>query len=125
MPSYQRVRRSAVIGLVAIFVVFLFAPSVRAQGSGRKSTPTIMATASTSTTTSTTDTSGNSSWDQAIAAVRAIIDQQSSTIAQLQSALASETAGRQSATTTLQNAIASASATQAAALSAESTARQA
>ena len=98
MPSQKQVRRSALIGVVAILVVFLSAPTASAQ---------------------------NSSWDQAIAALKALVDQQSAMIAQLQSALASETAARQSATTTLQSSITTASSTQNAALSAESTARQA
>jgi len=87
MPSQSGWRRVALRVFLSILVVFLFAPTVLAQSKK---------------VSSGTTTTGNSSWEQAIAVLQAQVDQQAQIIAQLQTALASETSARQAADATLQ-----------------------
>jgi hypothetical protein len=77
-------RRVALRVLLSVVVVFLFAPTVFAQKDKNEK----KASSGASTT-------GNSSWEQAIAALQAQVDQQAQMIAQLQTALASEATARQ------------------------------
>ena len=77
MPSQSGLRRLALRVLLSVLVIILFAPTVFAQKN--------------KTVSSGTTTTGNSSWEQAIAVLQAQVDQQAQTIAQLQTALASET----------------------------------
>src|SRR5262245_52098371 len=82
MASQISARHSArvVIFLVAAFLLAWASVDARAQGKGNATT---------------TSTNGNSSWEQAIAALQAKVDQLTATIAQLQTALAAETTARQ------------------------------
>src|SRR5215475_11613635 len=105
MASQLSARHSArvVILLVTAYLLMWASVDARAQGKGNATT---------------TSTSGNSSWEQAISALQAKVDQLAATVGQLQTALAAETAARQTAEGTLQTNINSQAAAQAAAHSA-------
>src|SRR5215468_1059202 len=92
MASQLNVRHGAriVVLLVAAFVLLWASVDARAQGK------------SNAPSQQTGTTTGNSSWDQAIAALKAQVDQQAAVIAQLQAALAAETSARENADTALQ-----------------------
>lgn len=81
MASQLNARHSARVVVLVVAALLLLWASVDARAQGKNTT--------------SSSTNGNASWEQAIAALQAKVDQQATTIAQLQTALASEAAARQ------------------------------
>src|SRR6185369_4942 len=79
-----------VIFLIAALLLVWASVDARAQGKGNATT---------------TSTNGNSSWEQAIAALQAKVDQLTATVAQLQTALAAETSARENGDAGLQSTV--------------------
>jgi hypothetical protein len=92
MASQLNARHNArvVIFLIAAFLLVWASIDARAQGKGNATT---------------TSTSGNASWEQAISALQAKVDQLAATIAQLQTALAAETSARENGDAGLQSSL--------------------
>jgi hypothetical protein len=101
MASKLKARHSARVVIVLVTALLLLWASVDARAQGKN--------------TSLTSPNGNSSWEQAIAALQSKVDQMAATITALQTALAAETAARQSGDTTLETNVNSQAAAQAAA----------